>query len=118
MRVERWFDRIGIEATEVGSRMVDGRLDHRPVAKEESSPIDGLGIYVLYLNGEVVHIGRAKSVSATIRAHAALVDKPVPPWAPIKGIRFDHAEFYASHPDRIDADFDTIFRSLGKSKAA
>lgn len=107
---------IGDGLTEVESRLRDAKWDYRK--GEAADVVNTLGVYVLELDGVIVHIGKTKCVEETARTHRALVGKSVPPWSPIKGIRFDRVVFFPSHPDRIDADLETLRHSLQESKAA
>ena len=61
------------------------------------------GVYALIWRGEVVYIGKSKSMLARVAAHKKQYGQRTPEWFPIKGVRFDRILVRYEHPDRVDA---------------
>lgn len=60
------------------------------------------GVYALVYRGEVVYVGKSKSMLGRIYAHRSLRGKRTMPWLPIKGLLFDEIHIRPCHPDVID----------------
>lgn len=64
-----------------------------------------VGIYILSYRGEIVFIGKSSgAMLVKIAGHRSAKNKDLPPWFPIRGIRFDKVYIRAAHPDRIDCE--------------
>ena len=86
------------------------RQKQPPEGFDDLTPMLGPGIYILVNEGAVVHIAKAKSVLTTVTKHRELVGKSMPSWFPLKGIVFDEVFWKTSHPDRIDAEVESLRR--------
>lgn len=60
------------------------------------------GVYALVYRGEVVYVGKSKTMLVRIYSHRSAAGRRQPPWFPVKGIRFDEVHIQPCHPDRID----------------
>lgn len=60
------------------------------------------GVYALLWRGQVVYIGKSKSMLIRIYTHRSNSRGKVPSWLPVKGITFDDVHIRPCHVDLLD----------------
>ena len=86
------------------------------------------GVYALLYRGEVIYIGKSKSMLARIYSHKANARGKAPAWMPVKGFIFDDIAIRPCHVDLLDEleyeminlykpRHNTLLKHTGKSRA-
>lgn len=88
-------ERVGEDETGVAMKL-EGFVDVSTVLRA--------GVYALCWRGEVVYVGKSKSVLGRVYTHrSAARRKEFPSWLPIKGVQFDEFHVIPCRPDQLDA---------------
>lgn len=75
---------------------------------QEVSQVLRAGVYALCHRGQVVYVGKAKTLLSRVAAHRSMWGKArrgqaIPDWIPIKGILFDECFIRTCRTDQLDA---------------